>query len=248
MSDFIYGFFYPLKCIKLFFKYPKLIAYSVVPIVINLIIYGTIFFYTYNWILGKTDEVLSPTDMNGIFIELIRSFIKIFSFLLVLLICYFAFIIFGGIVSAPFNEKMSKLIEERLFGEKIVNDQPFIKDALRSIKEELKKILFYFSVMIPLILIDFIPMIGSVITLVLGSAFSFFYNALDYLDYPMTRRMIGFRKKLSVVISKRMLSFGFGAGAFLLTFLPVINVLFNPLLVVAGTRIYYEKEYNKIVV
>jgi len=248
MNDFINGFFYPLKCIKLFFKYPKIIAYSIVPVIINLIIYGTIFFYTYNWIIGKTEDLISPGDLNSIFFELIQSFIKIFSVLLVLSICYLAFVIFGGIVSAPFNEKISKLIEERHFGVKIENTPPFVKDVLISIREELKKLLFYFSIMIPLILIDFIPMIGSVITLVFGSAFSFFYNALDYMDYPMTRRLTGFRKKLKVVSSAKMLSYGFGAGAFLITFLPVINVLLNPLLVVAGTRIFYERGYNKAVV
>ncbi|MEP7146929.1 MAG: EI24 domain-containing protein [bacterium] len=246
MNDFVFGFFYPLKCIKLFFKYPKLIVYSIVPVIINLIIYGTIFFYTYNWILGKTEDIIRPGDLNSIFIELIQSIVKIFSLLLVLAICYLSFVIFGGMISAPFNEKISRLIQEKLFEKNEENNLPFFKDTLRSILEEMKKIVFYFSIMIPLILIDFIPMIGSVITLVFGSAFSFFYNALNFLDYPMTRKLTGFRQKLKIVGSKKMLSFGFGAFAFLFTFLPVINVFFNPLLVAAGTRIFYEKGYCDI--
>ena len=244
MNDFIYGFFYPLRSIKLFFKYPKLLGYSIVPMVINLIIYGTIFFYAYGWIYGKSEDAISDNIQNQFLFELIQFFLKIFYFILVLIICYFMFIIFGGIVSAPFNEKISKHIEENLFHEKAGNSLPFFKDTAVSIIAELKKLLFYFSIIIPLLLIEFIPMIGAVITLVFGTGFSFFYNALDYMDYPLTRRMTGFRDKLKIVNSKKMLTYGFGAMAFLLTFIPVFNVFMNPILVAAGTSLFYEKKYN----
>ncbi|MEO6693977.1 MAG: EI24 domain-containing protein [Ignavibacteria bacterium] len=246
MNDFIQGFFYPVRCIKLFFIHPKLILYSIVPMLINLIIYGTILFYVYNWLMGKSADMMDQMDTGSILFELIQPLIKIFSFIIVLVVCYFAFVIFGGIIAAPFNEKISKYIEEKLFNKKIENSLSTIKDAMVSIKEELKKLAFYFSIMIPLILIDFIPMIGSVITLVFGSLFSFFYNALDYLDYPLTRRITKFRNKLKTVGSKRNLSLGFGCIAFILTLLPLINVLLNPILVVSGTRLFYERGYDKI--
>lgn len=243
MNNFIYGFFYPFKSIKLFFRYPKLIAYSIVPIVINLIIYGTIFFYTYSWINEKSVDAISNNVSNQILFEIIQYLLKVFYFILVLIICYFLFIIFGGIISAPFNEKISKYIEENIFSVKVNSELTFIKDAAVSISAELKKILFYFSVIIPLLLIELIPMIGAVITLVFGTLFSFFYNALDYLDYPLTRRITGFREKLKIINSKKALSYGFGAMAFILTFIPVINVFMNPILVAAGTSLFYEKRY-----
>ncbi len=247
MNNFIFGFFYPFKCIKLFFRYPKLISYSIVPVIINLIIYGTIFFYTYRWITGKTEDVLVNNVSSQIFLMLIQTVLKIFSFLLILIICYFLFIIFGGIISAPFNEKISLLIEEKVYTIKAENNLTFIKETSMSVTSEFKKILFYFSVMVPLILIDFIPMIGGVIALVFGTGFSIYYNALNYLDYPMTRRLTGFRKKLKIVSSEKMLSFGFGSMAFLLTFIPIINVVINPILVASGTALFYEKGYEKLI-
>lgn len=243
MSNFIQGFFYPLKSIKLFTRHPKLIVYSIVPMIINLIIYGTIFFYTYKWLSGKANDSLSFTGSNQILFDIIQTFLKIFVFLLILIVCYFLFVIFGGIVSAPFNEKISKHVEEKEFGIKIDSQLTFLKDAVMSIRAELKKLLFYFSIMIPFFLINFIPMIGSVVSFTGGLLFSFFYNALDYLDYPLTRRKIPFRKKLTIVNSKRMMSYGFGAMAFLMTFLPVINALMKPLLVASGTSFFYEKKF-----
>ena len=245
MNNFIYGFFYPFRCIKLFFRYPKLIGYSIVPLIINLIIYGTIFFYSFSRITGLSEDFISNNVSDKLILEIIKLFLNVFIFLLVLIFCYFMFVILGGIISAPFNEKISRYIEENVFGEQSGFNLPFFKDAFASIRAELKKLLFYFSIIIPLLLIDFIPMIGSVITLVFGTGFSFYYNALDYMDYPMTRRMKGFRVKLKTVNSQMMLSMGFGGISFILTFLPVINVLLNPILVTAGTSLYYEKKYDK---
>jgi len=244
MGDFIYGFFYPFKSIKLFFKHPKLIGYSIVPMVINLIIYGAIFFYTFNWITEKSSDAIENNVNSNILFEIIQYFLTVFYFFIVLVICYFLFIILGGIVSAPFNEKISAYIEDNIYNKKTERNLPFLPDTVQSIAAELKKIAFYLSFIIPLFLINFIPMIGSVISFVFGTGFSFFFNALDFMDYPLTRRMAGFREKLKVVNSKKMLSYGFGAMAFILTFLPVINVLMNPILVAAGTSLFYEKDYD----
>ncbi len=247
MNNFIYGFFYPFRCIKLFFRFPKLIAYSIVPMVINLFIYGTIFYYTYNYIAGKSSDLFETQIQNNLLIEFIKFFINVFSFALVLLICYLTFIIFGGIVSAPFNELISRLVEEKLFPGSMTPPQVtgIVKEAAISIREELKKISFYLSVLIPVFLFNLVPMIGNTLSLVSGTLFSFYYNALDFMDYPMSRRMIKFGKKLHVINSEKTISMGFGAMAFILTFLPVINVLLNPLLVASGTSLFFIKEFNK---
>lgn len=243
MNNFIYGFFYPFRSIKLFFKFPKLIAYSIVPMIINLIIYGAIFFYVYNLITGKANEFFSGGVSNNFLYEVIKVFLNVFTFILILILCYFAFVIFGGIISAPFNENISRYIEEKIYMQDSGYKLPFFKDTAYSILSELKKLLFYFAIIIPLLFVDFIPMIGSVITLVCGLGFSFYYNALDYLDYPMTRRMMSFRGKLRTVNAQLMVSAGFGTISFFMTFLPVINVLMKPVLVASGTSIFYEKKY-----
>lgn len=245
MNNFLFGLTYPFKCIKLFFRFPKIIGYSLIPMIINLVIYTAVFYFSYTFITGKSSELFTQSISNKFLLEFLNFVLSIFTLILILFVCYFLFIIFGGLISAPFNEKISRHIEEKVFG--IISDYnlPIFRDIAFSIKAELKKLLFYFIFIIPLILVDFVPMIGSIITLVFGSGFSFYYNALDYLDYPMTRRMASFRKKIKIVNSNFSLSMGFGCSAFILTFLPVINVLLNPVLVTAGTSLFYEKGYDK---
>jgi len=168
--------------------------------------------------------------------------------IVVLIICYFLFIIFGGLVSAPFDEFTSKYIEEKVYGVRNTLDLPLMKEIIMSLKEESKKLLFYFSVIIPLFAINFIPMIGSTVSLVVGTPFSAYFNALDFMDYPMNRSGMVFRQKLVLLNKRPSLTLGFGTIAFFMTFLPVLNVIMKPLLVVAGTSLYYEKQFDKLIV
>ena len=248
MNAFTSGFMHPFRCIGLFFKHPKLILYSIVPMLINLIIYGTIFFLVYNWIIGLTTGIDVLSKQENLFSDILGFLMKFAALLLVIIVCYFLFIIFGGIISAPFDEFTSKYVEEKIYGVRNSVDLPLLKEVTMSIKEESKKLLFYFSVIIPLFGINFIPMIGSTISLVVGTPFSAYFNALDFMDYPMNRSGMIFRQKLNLINKKPALTMGFGTIAFLMTFLPVINVFMKPLLVVAGTSLYYQESYDKLIV
>ena len=246
MNDFFFGFFYPIRSLNFFFKQPRIILYSMIPMVINLIIYGTILYFCYSWIIGTSGELTGTNSLEATwFQEILHFFILIFSFLLLLLVCYFLFITIGGIINAPFAEHISQMVEEIITKTKYDSKLNFLQDAWYSIKAESFKLLFYFSIIIPLFFIGFIPMIGSVLATILGTLFSFFYSALDYLDYPMTRRFYRLKRKIKVTHSGGLLSYGFGCMAFLMLFLPVINVFFKPVLVVAGTSLFYERGFEK---
>lgn len=61
----------------------------------------------------------------------------------------------------------------------------------------------------------------------------------------MTRKFFNLRKKIKVVMSKKMLSMGFGCSVFIIMFLPIINILLKSICVTAGTALFFEKEYSK---
>jgi CysZ protein len=214
--------------------------------VINLIIYGTIFFFSYKWIIGTSGELTGAFNLEATWLqEILHVMILIMSFLLLLLVCYFLFITIGGLINAPFAENISQMVEEIITESKYDNELSFWTDAWYSIKAEFVKLIFYFLIIIPIFFIGFIPMVGGVLATILGTLFSFFYNALDYLDYPMTRRFFRLKKKIKITHSGGLLTYGFGCMAFIMLFLPVVNVFFKPVLVVAGTSLFYEKGFAK---
>jgi CysZ protein len=211
--------------------------------IINLIIYGSIFIFSYNrltdWI-GKVSGASSPgAGFWAIFLEII---LFIFGVIVLLIVCYFLFIILGGLITAPFNENISQIVEEHITNEKVITGIGFWKDTYFSIKGELQKLIFYFAILFVIFLLNFIPLIGNAVSVILGTVFSFFFNALDFLDYPMQRKLMTFRQKLKITQRGGMLIYGFGAIAFLMMFLPVVNVFMKPILVAAGTRLYYEEK------
>jgi CysZ protein len=214
--------------------------------IINLIIYGSIFIFTYSRLIGIIQQWTGVNENSVTFWALfLHVILLIAGVMLILLICYLAFTVFGGIITAPFNENISKFVEENVCGYKS-NELSFWKDTYISIKGEIQKLAFYFTGLLIFLLINLIPAAGNIISFILGIIFSFFYNALDFLDYPLTRQLASFGTKLKAAQSGGMVTYGFGAMAFLLMFLPIINVFTKPLLVVAGTKLYWEKKSYSI--
>jgi len=243
-QDFLTGFKYPFKSFG-YLRIPRILYMSIIPALINVFIYTTIFILTYRYIINLSGSVSGLNQPDpGFFNYFFHITILLISFILLLFICYLAFVIFGGIISAPFNEQISIKVEEMISGHKFVNKNGFWKDAWLSIKAEIVKLAFYFAVIIPLFIIGFFPVIGAPVSTIFGFIFSAFYNALDFMDYPMTRDLFPLSRKIKVVKSKFMLSFGFGTAAFLILFLPVINALLKPILVISGTAIFFEKNFK----
>jgi CysZ protein len=215
--------------------------------IINLIIYGSIFIFSYNrlteWIEKISRASLPGAGFWSIFLEVI---LFILGFIVLLIICYFLFTILGGLITAPFNENISQIVEEEITNEKIITGIGFWKDTCLSVRGEVQKLIFYFSLLFVIFLLNFVPLIGEAVSLVLGILLSCFFNALDFLDYPMQRKLFTFKQKLKVTLRGRMLTFGFGAIAFLMMFLPIVNVFMKPILVVAGTSLYHKKNYTKL--
>lgn len=246
MKDFLFGFTYPFRSLKFFFSHKVLIKYSIAPMLINLFIYGSIFILTYSWLMGSLEKWLGIENTEaGFWLRFLHTALLIIGFLLTLFVCYLLFTILGNIVTAPFNEEISQRVEEIVTGRK-EHEMGFWEDAYISIKGEVQKLLFYFSILFFIFLLNLVPVIGSVVSTVLGFIFSCFYNALDFLDYPMTRKKMRFRDKLKITRKGKLVTYGFGVTAFLMMFLPVVNVFMKPILVAAGTSLFYEKGYSSL--
>lgn len=231
----------------MFFKHPKLILLSVIPILINFCIYLLLFIWLYKKVLDNLPFNDNAIEQFKFLQEFVNALISVIGFMVVLGLCFLGFTFLGGIICAPFYDIMSVEVEKYLRPAELTlyaQSNGFFKEAYISIRSEVQKLLFYLCIIIPLFFIGFIPAAGQIISVSIGTFFSFFYNALEFLDYPMTRKNMKFRKRLSEVQSRGMLSYGFGAICFIIMFLPFINVFLKPLLVVSGTDLYFKK-YQK---
>ena len=212
---------------------------------INLLIYGSVFIFSYSWFMNSVDKWLGIENTEaGFWLKLIHTALLIIGFLLLLFICYLLFTVLGNIITAPFNEEISQRVEEIVTAGGVLHKMGFWEDAYISILGEVQKLLFYLVILLLIFCLNIIPLAGSILATVIGVIFSCFYNALDFLDYPMTRKKIKFREKLKVTRKGKLITFGFGLTAFLLMLLPIVNVFMKPILVAAGTSLYYETGYS----
>jgi len=98
-------------------------------------------------------------------------------------------------------------------------------------------------VMVPLFVASFaLPVAGQAVYSIFGFVFTAMYFALDYIDWPATRRGQGVGERLRIGRQRFVPMFGFGTGVWLFLFIPFLNLFFMPAAVAGGTLLYLDLE------
>ncbi len=247
---FFTGAFYPLKTMQMFCKYKSLWQYLIVPIGINILV-GII---TYWLILEPSLNIIDSLFNNlaltienfianlprwlNFLVSLTILFGQIVRVILVLtLLAIIGFIIdqFGSILGSPWYGKLSEKIEILELGELELIEVNVIQEIFRAILFELKKIILIIIVATPLFLLNFVPSIGNLISLIGGFSLTIVIICLDFFDAMLERKRLKFREKLNFVFARFPTSAGFGLVCLALISIPFLNLVIIPLCVSAGT-------------
>jgi CysZ protein len=154
-------------------------------------------------------------------------------------------VVLANLFAAPFNDALSEAVEEAETGR---GAPPFsvarmLRDVGRSVGLELVKLSIYLAVMGPMWLLSWLlPGVGQALYLVFAALFTASYFAIDYVDWPASRRGLGWRSRLGLVRTRPFLMLGFGSAVALCLFVPLLNLCFMPLAVAGGTRLFLDLE------
>ncbi len=153
------------------------------------------------------------------------------------LIVFYVFTVIANLIAAPFNSLLSAKIEAVLTGKKPedVNTDDFIKLMRRTVKSEVRKILYAIKWFIPLLIITVIPVV-NIIAPFLWILFAVWFFALQYNDYPLANRGHFFEEVKIYSQKNRMRSLGLGTAVFLLTSIPGVNFFAMPVAVAGATK------------
>ena len=194
------------------------------------------------WIFGSSSHELSSSGffsaawhyiLTGlILIAEVIIFIILLIFLLIL-----AFII-SMIVVSPFNDTLSEKVEVIAKGEEEI---PFsfsylLKSTWRSVIVALQNTAFFLLIPIVLFILNIIPGIGNIIYLILANLFASFDMGFVFIDFPMSRRLWPFSKRLKFAWQKKYHLIGFG----ILLLIPLFPFIFNSPLVAGGTLLFSD--------
>lgn len=200
-------------------RHPALIGLSLIPIIGTMILITALALCSV-WLadlwLGSI-----PTGWRGFVLALI--------FLAALFLGLSVYLPVARVLLAPFSEALCrKTIHVADLGW-VQFERP---SALRAIWEGLKLVSFQVVVLIAGGLLSFIvPVIGHLLWLVTMIVLC----GMDFLDVPLSARGLTLREKLNLLWKYKIWAFGFGLAAYLMLFVPVVNLLALPVGIIGAT-------------
>ncbi|MFK5984480.1 MAG: sulfate transporter CysZ [Pseudomonadota bacterium] len=244
------GFNYLLKSVSIATK-PGIKRFVFIPLLINVFIFIFALWLGIHYFSVFMGDML---DFSGLWewVQSLLSFIKpllwLIFFAAYLMLVFFGFSILANLIAAPFNSLLAEATEQYLTGGKIsekTDIKQLLKELLPLLIMELKKMVYFITRAIPLLVLFVIPLTAPFAP-ILWFLFSAWMMSLQYMDYPMGNHQIDFKKQRSLQKSKRLFSMGYGAGVLVATMIPLLNFLIIPLAVISATQIWVENFKDSI--
>jgi len=224
------------RALQLLIK-PGIRLYVILPLLINLLIFGALIWYGYNQFYPLVDWLMSYVPG---FLDFLQWLLWLFFGALAAIIVFFSFTPIANIIAAPFNALMSEKIEIHLTGKSASSGIGFARMAVDAIRSQLGKLFYILLWALGLFLVSLIPGINLLAPL-LWFVFGAWLLSLEYFDYPMGNHDLNFAEEKQRLAARRGISLGFGGAMMIMTSIPVINFFAMPLGVAAATLLWVEQ-------
>ena len=151
--------------------------------------------------------------------------------------------VLANIIAAPFNGLLAERVEAHLTGAPPPpggSVATLIREIPRTLASEASKIVYLVTRFVPLLLLQFIPVLNIVAPFLLF-AFGAWVFALEYLDYPMGNHGARFRDVRAAASKRRITALSFGAPIAFVSAVPILNLLVMPAAVAGATALWLDR-------
>jgi CysZ protein len=233
---FFAGATYPLLALLFLQRSPQLLLGGIlIPIALNLglgvALYASVLFPGWQW-LGQLDLHL-PSWLSWLDLVL-----QVLLAIVLFGATGFLLVQFGAILGSPWYGQLAETIEKLRVGELPSGQLSFtqmVQDIGRAIAFQLKKLGLTLAIGLPLLLLNLLPPIGTLVASIGGITLGVLLVSMDFLDPPLERRRLSFRTKLGLLVRTLPASASFSLVCFGLASIPFLNLLTIPLCTIAGT-------------
>lgn len=241
ISRFQQGFFYPFHAFRFIKKHPRLYKYILIPFTINLAVFSLTIYYGLGFFFDLVSRYVPQGDSWYWF--LLNYILMTLVIIVTLVLVFFTFTVVGSLLASPFNDILSERTEEILTGQ--TSDEPFVfknflKDSGRVLIIESKKISLFLAGMLLLLLLNILPVIGSLLYSVLSVTWTVFFLVIEFTGYVFSRKKYTFKNQRHILYQDFSLMAGFGLGIFCILAIPFFQFLCIPLGVVGATNLLYD--------
>lgn len=211
---------------------PALRRFLILPIVINLVLYG----------LALT---LGYYFMNDLISRFIPSWLQWLDWLLwpLFFICFFiagffTFTMMANLLAAPFYGKLAAKTRFLIAGQDYLAEEQPLANVMTA---EFKRFFYLASRAVPLLILFVIPGV-NVIAPFLWALFGAWGMALEYFAYPLENEGVLFEEQKQLARSIRLGALSFGGLTMLGLSLPFINIVVAPAAVIGATIYVHENK------
>ena len=236
---------YPIRAWAVLSRTPSLWSYVAIPILVNVIVGAILYLGLLLVGLRAIDRLFAERPDWPDWLDIVAVLVRALLVLGLLVVIGFVMVRFGVVLGAPWYAKLSERLEQIRAGRALPRESRGLigvpREIGRALAFEVKKLLLVLAIGLPLLLLNVIPVAGSVVATVGGIALGTTIACLDFLDPPLDRRGYGFRGVLGVIRRGLPATAGFGLVCFALVSIPLLNLLTIPLCVAAGTLFFTDQ-------
>ncbi len=238
MKDILNGPRYLLQGAVLLTR-PKLRRFVIIPLFINLLLFGGLIAWAYHWVDGTTQWMLSRLPS---WLQWLSFFIVPLFWTTSLVVIFYSFSVVANLIGAPFNGLLAEAVEAHLTGKAFASNwRDVVRDIVPAMFSELRKLLYYLLRAIPLFILLWIPLVNVPAT-VLWVLFGAWMMTVQYVDYPMGNHRLFFADQRARLRKRPLLAWSFGGLVMVATMIPVVNFVVMPAAVAGATVMWVREE------
>jgi CysZ protein len=227
-------------------EHPELARFWIPPVIVTLGLLAAVGWAAIDLHADVTEWLWSAPTGSGWFASAGRFAHRLLGWLVALVMLGLGVVLVAlgsSVIAAPFNDALSEAVESAYLARRPL---PFsltrvARDVLRTVGLELLKLCVYAAIMLPLFAIGLVaPVIGPILQATVGFAFTALFFAVDYVDWPASRRDLSAAQRIRWAFAHLRAMLGLGTGVWLLLFVPLLNLLFMPAAVAGGTLLFLD--------
>ncbi|MEY1662383.1 sulfate transporter CysZ [Isoalcanivorax beigongshangi] len=228
-------------------------SWVVVPVLVNILLFGTAYYFAATWISGLIAGYASGWAIEGTFaflnpgLSLLSGLLQVVVWLSLLVLMATVFTAVAQLLASPFMGFLAAKVDLMHAGPLGFPPQPEESIAgmtWRTIKRELRKFWYWLwravLLLILVVILSFIPGLN-----LLGTALWFGWSAwmmaIQYIDYGADTRLVPFAEVLARLRQRRLAVLSLGGIILGLSLVPLVNLVIMPVAVIAGTLFWLER-------
>jgi len=223
---------------------PGLRAFVLIPLAINILVFSLLIWIGFDQ-FGALMDYLLPAQES--WLAWLRWLLWPLFTVAILLLIFYTFTIVANFIAAPFNGLLAEKVESLLGGETPAQTGGLgqaLRELLPSLLSELRKMGYFLLRAIPLGILFFIPVLNLAAPF-LWMAFSAWFLALEYGDFPMANHGLDFKEQHRRLKQERLTALTFGGGLTLMMMVPLLNFVAMPTAVAGATLFWRERLQGK---